>query len=172
MRNLKIWFALLAFASAGSAYAADATIYFSGTFFQPSCTVDSSTVNQTITLASTPVMDFATVGSAVNPQAFSLSLTNCAAGTNVSMTMTGTASTVPSVIANTGTAAQVGVQLLLAGSIGATTGTPITLNSAVNLGAVDSTNSMTIPLVAQYYRLGTLTAGTVATTVTVSFTYN
>jgi major type 1 subunit fimbrin (pilin) len=154
------------------ALAADANLNFSGMILQPSCTVDSSTANQTVTLGSVPIANFASVGSTENPTAFNLSLVNCSAGTNVTMTVAGTMDTVPSVLQNTGTAAKVGVQILQAGSVGATSGTPVALNNAINLGVVDSTDTMTVPLVAQFYRLGTMTAGTVAATATVSFTYN
>lgn len=172
MRNFLFLLLILAFAVSRSACAADATLNFTGTILTPSCTVDSSTANQTIQLGSAPIMNFAAIGSTGNPQGFSLKLIDCDAGANVTMTVNGTMDTVPSVLQNTGTAAQVGVQLLLASGVGATTGTPLTLNSAINLGAVGSTNSMTIPMVAQFYRLGSLTAGTVAATATVNFTYN
>jgi major type 1 subunit fimbrin (pilin) len=150
----------------------DATISFTGTFVQPTCTVDSSTANQTITLATAAITSFTAVGSTTNPIAFNMILDNCVPTTQVTMTVSGTIDTVASVLKNTGTAAQVGVQILQAGSVGATSGTPITLNSAINLGVVNSTNSMTIPFVAQYYQLGTVTAGTVAAIATVNFTYN
>lgn len=168
---------VLALVSAGHAFALnttypDATISFSGTFIQPTCTVDSSTVNQTIALDTAQVTSFTSVGSVANPKAFNMLLDNCAPNTQVTMTVTGTMDTATSVLKNTGTAAQVGVQILQAGSVGATTGTPVVLNSAINLGTVDATNSMTIPFVAQYYGLGTVTPGTVSATATVNFTYN
>jgi major type 1 subunit fimbrin (pilin) len=172
MRIAMLLAALLVASQAAPAFAADAMLNFSGTILPPSCTVDSSSANQTITLDTTPVQNFAAVGSTASPAAISLSLINCTAGANVTITVSGTMDTVASVLKNTGTATQVGVQILKATSVGATTGTPITLNSAVNIGVVGSTNSMTVPLVAQYYRLGALTAGTVATTATVNFTYN
>ncbi len=153
-------------------FAADANLNFSGSFWQPSCDVDSSTASQTINLGSAPIVNFASVGSTSNPTPFNLSLSNCLAGTNVTMSVSGTMDTVASVLKNTGTATQVGVQILQASSVGATTGTPVTLNSAVSLGTVGSTNAMTIPFVAQFYRLGALTAGTVAATATINFTYN
>lgn len=134
--------------------------------------MDSSTSNQTIDLQSANAGDFAAVGATKNATAFSLKLTNCSPSAKVSMTVTGTSDTVASVLKNTGTATQVGVQLLLASSVGATTGTPLTLNSALSLGTVDATNAMTIPMVAQFYRIGTLTAGTVTSAATVDFTYN
>jgi major type 1 subunit fimbrin (pilin) len=164
--------AALAFAGAGPAYAADATVSFSGTFLQPSCTVDSSSANQTISLGTASIVEFPSVGSTKNPQSFSVNLTGCAPGTQVTMTVVGTVDTVTSVLQNTGTATQVGIQLLQASSVGATTGTPITLNSAKVIGVVDTTNSMTIPMVAQFYRLGSVGAGTVTSTATINFMYN
>jgi major type 1 subunit fimbrin (pilin) len=157
---------------AGSAFAADATLNFSGTILQPSCTVDSSTANQTVTLDSTPIANFGSVGSTAAAKGVNLNLINCSAGTIVTMTVAGTMDTVASVLKNTGTATQVGVQILRASSVGSTTGTPIALNSAISLGTVGSSGAMTVPFVLQYYRLGALTAGTVAATATVNFTYN
>ncbi|NLP61777.1 type 1 fimbrial protein [Paraburkholderia sacchari] len=163
--------ALLAATAAGPVFAADATLTFTGTINPPSCTVDTSTANQTIALGTASIVDFGAVGSISNAQGFNLNLTNCDAGAKVTMTVSGTASSVASVLQNTGTATQVGVQLLKAASVGATTGTPITLNGALVLGAVGGA-SLTIPMVAQFYRLGTMTAGSVAATATVNFTYN
>ncbi|MFP6562601.1 fimbrial protein [Paraburkholderia sp. B3] len=165
-------FAILMSVMTGSAFAADATLTFTGTFLTPSCTIDSASQNQTVPLGSAPISNFASVGSTSNPTAFNLNLTDCAPGTNVTMTVAGTMDTVQSVLQSTGTATGMGVQILLAGSVGATTGTPVTLNNAVNLGVVGSTNAMTVPFVVQFYRLSTLTAGTVAATATVNFTYN
>jgi major type 1 subunit fimbrin (pilin) len=173
MRRSQLLLFMFAALAAAPAFAqSDATLTFSGTILPPSCDVDSSSQNQTVTLASTPIMNFAAVGSTASPQAVSLNLINCPVGTNVTMTVSGTMDTVASVLQNTGNATGVGVQLLSASSVGATTGTPVTLNSASSLGTVGSTGTMTVPFVAQYYRLGTMTAGTVAATATVSFTYN
>jgi major type 1 subunit fimbrin (pilin) len=175
MRTLKLLMGVLvagAVTATAPAFAIDATLYFTGQISQPSCTVDTSSQNQTVSLGSASVTDFAAVGSTLNATAFNMLLTSCAPGTKVTMTVNGTMNTVASVLQNTGTATQLGVQLLKAASVGGTTGTPITLNSAVNLGTVDATNTMTIPMVAQFYRLGTLTAGSVTATATVNFTYN
>ncbi|MFX1762714.1 fimbrial protein [Paraburkholderia sp. A1RI-2L] len=172
MRRLEWLVALLAAMAAGSAFAADANLNFAGTIRQPSCDVDSSSVNKIVPLGSAPLVDFSAVGSTGNATAFNLNLVNCAVGTSVTMSMTGTIDTVSSVLKNTGTATQVGVQILKASSVGATTGAPVVINSAVSLGTVDGTGAMTIPMVAQFYRLGTLTAGSVTATATVNFTYN
>jgi major type 1 subunit fimbrin (pilin) len=154
------------------AFAGDANLTFTGTIQQPSCDVGTSSANQTVNLGSVPVMNFAAVGSAANPTAFSVNLVNCTAAVNVTMTVAGTMDTVPSVLQNTGTARQVGVQILQASRVGGTTGTPVTLNSAVSLGSVDGSGAMTIPFVAQFYRIGTLVAGSVLATATINFTYN
>ncbi|SAL01165.1 fimbrial protein [Caballeronia calidae] len=168
----KALFGILVATAAGSAFAVapDAYLYFEGDILPASCTVDTTTANQTIQLGSVTVSNF--TGTTSNPAAFNLKLTNCSAGAKVSMTITGTMDTVASVLKNTGAAQQVGVQLLTASSVGATTGTPFTLNSATNMGTVDASNSMTIPMVAQFYKLGALTAGSVNASATVAFTYN
>jgi major type 1 subunit fimbrin (pilin) len=172
---VKIFLALLATAAADSAFAVpDATLYFNGNILAASCTVDPGSVTQTITLDSALVTSFAAVGSTQNPKAFNLQLTNCTNGAHVTMTVSGTSDTVASVLKNTsGSATQVGIQLLLASAAGGTTGTAITLNSgSIDMGTVGATNALTIPMVAQYYRLGAMTAGTVGSTATVNFTYN
>ncbi|WP_244817047.1 fimbrial protein [Caballeronia sp. Lep1P3] len=172
MNRLKLGVAVLGLMSAGSTFAADATLTFTGTIILPTCTVDPNSVTQSILLGTARTTDFTAVGDTKNATAFDLKLNNCAANTNVSMTVNGTSDTVQSVLKNTGTAAQVGVQLLKAANTGGTTGSPVALNTAMTLGAVDATNAMTIPLVAQFYRLGTMTSGTVSATATVNFAYN
>ncbi|MDR5856696.1 fimbrial protein [Caballeronia sp. LZ062] len=159
-------------ATASSAFAADATLTFTGTIILPTCTVDPSSVTQTIPLGTARTTDFAGVGDVKNATPFNLKLNNCAANTAVSMTINGTADTVQSVLKNTGTATQVGVQLLKAVNVGDTSGSPITLNTSATIGTVDATNALTIPMVAQFYRLGTMTGGTVSAAATVNFAYN
>ncbi|SAK42409.1 type-1 fimbrial protein [Caballeronia pedi] len=171
-QSIKVVLSISAMTMTGAALAADANLNFTGQILTSSCTVDTGSVTQTINLQSAYVSSFAAVGATSNPTPFSLKLTNCSPSAKVSMTVAGTMDTVASVLKNTGLATQVGVQLLQASAIGGTTGTPITLNSAISLGTVDATASMTIPMVAQFYRLGTMTAGTVTTSATVNFTYN
>lgn len=172
MKKLKIGLVALGLTSAASAFAADATLTFTGTIILPTCTVDSNSVNQTIALGTARTTDFAAVGNTQNPTAFNIALNSCAPNTNVAMTVNGTSDTVQSVLKNTGTAGQVGVQLLKAVNAGDTTGSPITLNSSLNIGTVGATNTLTIPMVAQFYRLGAMTGGTVSATATVNFAYN
>ncbi|MDR5774061.1 fimbrial protein [Caballeronia sp. LP006] len=172
MNKLKLILVVSALAAAKSVFAVDATLNFTGTIILPTCTVDSSSANQTISLDTAKTTDFAAVGSTQNPRPFNVKLAACATNTNVTMTVNGTNDTLTSVLKNTGSAAQVGVQLLKASNVGDTTGSPITLGSAESLGAVDQTNEMTIPMVAQFYRLGAMTGGTVTAVATVNFAYN
>ena len=159
--------------AAVTAFSADANLNFTGTIYLPSCTVDSSTANQTIPLGTAKTTDFLAVNSTANPYAFNIKLISCSPGTVVTMTVSGNpVASYPSVLQSTGSASQVGVQLLKAASAGATTGVPLSLNTAAAQGTVDATNTMTIPLVAQFYRLGTMTAGSVVASATVNFVYN
>ncbi|WP_277185090.1 fimbrial protein [Caballeronia sp. BR00000012568055] len=172
---VKLALAMLAMSATHSAFAApDATLYFNGNILAASCTVDPDSVTRTITLDPAVVTSFPSVGTTQNPKAFDLHLTNCTNGVHVTMAVSGTSDTVASVLKNTtGSATQVGIQLLLASASGGTTGNAITLNSgSIDMGTVGATNALTIPMVAQYYRLGTMTAGTVGSTATVNFTYN
>jgi major type 1 subunit fimbrin (pilin) len=173
MNKLTVALGALAIASSSPTFAADATLTFTGTILLPTCTVDPDSKNQTIDLGTARTTDFVAIGDTKNPQAFNLKLTGCAASTKVAMTVNGTTDTVNSVLKNSGgTATMVGVQLLKAVNVGDTTGAPITLGSTMQLGTVDATLAMTIPLVAQFYRLGTMTSGTVSTVATVDFAYN
>jgi major type 1 subunit fimbrin (pilin) len=157
---------------ASSAYSADATLNFTGNILLPTCSVDTSATQSSITLDTAKTTDFAAVGDTQNPVAFNVALKNCAPNTNVAMTVSGTIDTVGSVLKNTGVAAQVGVQLLKAAKSGDTTGTPLSLNTSATQGTVDASGTMTIPMVARYYRLGTMTGNTVVATATVDFVYN
>ncbi|KMZ12412.1 type 1 fimbriae major subunit FimA [Candidatus Burkholderia humilis] len=168
----KILLAFFVTTAAGSVFAADANLNFTGQILAASCSVDSSSANQTIDLGSAYVGTFASVGSISNAKAFNINLNNCSANAKVSMNVTGTMDSVVSVLKNTGSATGVGIQLLSASAVGSTTGTPITLNSTISVGTVNASNAMTIPFAAQFYRLGTMTAGSVTTTATVNFTYN
>lgn len=172
MKTIKYITAALALVAAGSTFAADVTLNFSGTLILPTCSVTTGTANQTIPLGTARTTDFAAVGSTQNPAAFEIDLQSCTSGTNVTMTVSGTqVGANVGVLASTGSAAGVGVQLLTTATVGATTGTPLALNSAISRGAISGT-TMTIPLAAQMYRTGTMSAGNIAAIATVNFTYN
>jgi major type 1 subunit fimbrin (pilin) len=171
--RLKVLLAIGTMLGANSAFSADATLTFTGNIILPTCTVDTTGTASNVPLAPAKTTDFAVVGDTQNPAAFNVKLINCVTNTNVTMTVSGTTDTLAgSVLKSTGTAEQVGVQLLKATKSGDTTGTPLTLNTAAAQGIVDGTGTMTIPMVARYYRLGTMTGGTVIASATVSFTYN
>jgi major type 1 subunit fimbrin (pilin) len=172
MNRLKALLAIGTMLGASSAFSADATLTFTGNILLPTCSVDTTGTASNVPLATAKTTDFAAVGDTQNPVAFNVKLTNCAVNTNVKMTVSGTIDTVPSVLKSTGQAAQVGVQLLKATTSGDTTGTPLSLNTAMAMGVVDASGTMTIPMVARYYRLGTMTGGTVLSTATVDFAYN
>ncbi len=172
MKQLNIALAALAIMGSTSAQAADATLTFTGTIILPTCTPDTNTVTKTVPFGTAKTTDFAAVGSTKNATAFDLKLVSCAPNTNVTMTISGTSDTLTSVLKNTGTAAQVSVQLLKAQKSSDTIGTAITLGSASALGVVDGTNTMTIPMVGQFYRLGTMSGGTVSAVATANFQYN
>jgi major type 1 subunit fimbrin (pilin) len=170
--GLKVLLAIGTMLGASSAFSADATLTFTGNIILPTCTVDTTGTASNVPLASAKTTDFAAVGDTQNPAAFNVKLINCVTNTNVTMTVSGTTDTVGSVLKSTGTASQVGVQLLKATASGDTTGTPLQLNAAAAQGVIDASGTMTIPMVARYYRLGTMTGGTVVATATVDFTYN
>jgi major type 1 subunit fimbrin (pilin) len=172
MRIASFVLALIVSMNAATAFAADAVMNFNGNILAASCDVDTATASQTIDLKAASISSFTGVGSTSNATAFNVKLLNCSTGAKVTMTLQGTIDTVASVLKNTGTATRVGVQFLQASSVGAITGSAMPLNSAISLGAVDATNTMTIPLVAQMYQLGTMTAGTISATATLNFTYN
>ncbi|MDR5778896.1 fimbrial protein [Caballeronia sp. LZ065] len=149
-----------------------ATFSFYGSILASSCFPNPATLPQVVTLATVPVADF--TGATSGAKAFVIELSGCQPETSLTMSVSGTTDTLPTVLKNlNGSAARVGVQLLLASGPGATTGTPIPINGdAVPLGTSGPTGTMIIPLVAQYYRLGGMSAGTVGVTATVTFTYD
>ncbi|MDR5833374.1 fimbrial protein [Caballeronia sp. LZ034LL] len=173
MRGIRLMAAVSMMLCARAALAgSQATFSFYGSILAPSCVPDPATLPQVITLATVPVAEF--VATTSGAKAFVIELSGCQPQTPVSMSVSGTIDTFPTVLKNlNGSATQVGVQLLLASGPGATTGTPIPVNGdAVALGTSGPTGTMIIPLVAQYYRLGALSAGTVGVMATVTFTYN
>ncbi|MDR5877430.1 fimbrial protein [Caballeronia sp. LZ032] len=173
MRGIRLMTAVSMLLGAQAALASSqATFSFYGTILPPSCIPNPATLPQVVTLSTVAVTDF--TGATSGAKAFVIELSGCQPQTSLAMSVSGTTDTLPTVLKNlSGSAAQVGVQLLLASRPGATTGTPIPINGdAVALGTSGPTGTMIIPLVAQYYRLGALSAGTVGVTATVTFTYD
>ncbi|WJV38360.1 fimbrial protein [Raoultella terrigena] len=136
-------------------------------FIPPMCTVANSSL--TVTLPTIKTSDLNTIGATAGGTPFSIGLADCVLQTGVVMSMNGTTDGVSSVLKNTGTASGVGVQLLNGG----VNGSPLILNSAMDMGNVGLNTTMTIPLAANYYQIGQLVgSGTVLATSTVTFTYN
>jgi type 1 fimbria pilin len=122
-----------------------------------SCTVTSTTANQTIPLATVSPAMLASAGAVIAKTPFSIDLL-CDAGVKVAATFTSASgnSGVASVLASTGTATGIGVQLLDASQ------TPIVLDTPRQLTS-GTTGNMSFPFYGQYYRLGAapVTAGSV-----------
>ncbi|MBL5902945.1 fimbrial protein [Serratia fonticola] len=136
-------------------------------FVPPMCTVASD--SQTLTVKLPPInasqMNVA-VGTTAQDTAFNLNLIDCISQSGITMTMNGTISTLSSVLKNTGSATGVNVQILHSGS-------PITMNSPINVGNTNSDTAYTIPLTARYYQSTASTMpGSVSTTSTITLTYN
>ncbi|SAL16258.1 fimbrial protein [Caballeronia peredens] len=166
----KLLLAVLVSTAAGSALADSALITYEGKIQDPTCTIKSDSASQTIDLKTASVSDFKSVGAVMNATAFNIQLIDCTPGITASMTVAGTSGSVPNVLRNTGSAANLGVQLLLAANVNDTTGSPIVFGNVISRSIATTTH--TVPMVAQMYRTGNLGAGTVAATATVSFTYN
>jgi type 1 fimbria pilin len=99
---------------------------------------------------------------------FSLSITGCPNGTKLAISFSGTQDgTATTVTQSTGSATNVGVQLLTS----AKAAVDITGTQTTNLGTVANGGSMTVPYYAQYYATGQATSGTVNAAVTYTLTY-
>ena len=111
----------------------------------------------------------------VAPQAFDLTAT-CSSAVSAAFTFAGTADTVDGVrFANTstGTGAATGVGIWFYSTTGGNTdipanGTTIQRTRTVNLNA---TGTAVLPLAAAYWRVGTVTTGSVSTQITVTMAY-
>ncbi len=132
-------------------------------FVNPSCTITAGTANQAVTLPTALTSDFVAVGTTAKPTDFTISLENCVTETIASMQLDGT-TVAPTVLANTGSASGVGIQVTQNGS-------PITFGQALNLGNVGSSQTMDVPMIARYYRTGAMSGGNVASVATISMSY-
>lgn len=130
----------------------------SGTQVRPvTCSVTSETANQTISMAQIKPSMLPSAGAVTAQTPFSIAL-NCDSGVSVAVTFTSASgnSGIDSVLASTGTAQGVGVQLLNASQ------TPIKLDTALQL-TWSTPGNRSFQFFGQYYRLGTAeaTPGTV-----------
>ncbi|MCR4540094.1 type 1 fimbrial protein [Pseudomonas sp. 18.1.10] len=130
------------------------------------CDLEAGDVNRTITLPEVRVRDF---DSAISAGAHDFELTaNCSDASDVTFRFTGTpAPDNPTLFANTGSAG--GVALWLYSRLG---GTPQTLSANDTRTVVVTGNRAVLPLGAAYHKNGTVSQGTLASTATVTITYN
>lgn len=157
---------LPAFTFVGSAAASDTgTVHVTGNLLAGSCSVTGGT-DLTFNLAPVSTGGLPNVNSTAGRTEQSLNL-SCDEDTTVYMTVTGTSvADNPTVIASTGSAQGVGLQLLDVTN----NNTPITLGARWMV--INQTGTTTaIPLAAQYIRTGSLTSGTVKATVTYTLDY-
>ncbi|MHC0025532.1 fimbrial protein [Enterobacter vonholyi] len=192
MNNSMIKKSLLATALLVAAHGAMAanptsTINVSGNITTSTCTIAASNVNQTVNLPSSLTSDLLN-GATLKPVTFQFGITNCSStyskatatvnGTTAGSDVTGYGNN--AVIANTGSATNVGIGLIGSSSVGSTPAgaLPVGTASAVaTLTAVGgaTTTSGTLYLGAQIVPLTKAVAagaGTVAGTATVTFTYS
>lgn len=112
------------------------------------CSVSSATANQTVTLPTIGTSTLGAAGAVAGKTSFKLDLI-CQPGVKVAVTFSSTSGNtgVPSVLASTGSAQGVGVQLLDSAQA------PLALDSALPLTA-GTTGNTSFTFFAQYYRLG------------------
>lgn len=132
-------------------------------FVDPTCSITAGTANQAVELDQAAATDLPAVGSAARPKDFNVAFENCAVATAVRLRIDGTAAA-PSVLANTGSAAGVGVQLLFKGN-------PLALNTTFEAGNAGTGQTVDVPLQARYYRIGPITGGSVSSVATLTATY-
>lgn len=190
MNNSMIKKSLLATAlllAAQGAMAVSSTVNVSGTITAQTCAISAADVNKTIALtpnSSTQLQN----ASVLIPTTFSFGISGCASTlTKATATIGGTTANSDvngygnaAVIANTGTATNVGIGFLGLTSVGSSPAGALpvgTVSAVAPLAAVGSatTNSGTLYLAAQIVPLVSATlpvAGTVAGTATVTFTYS
>ncbi len=146
-------------------------ITFKGQVDDVTCTVTVNGTESTpiILLQTAKTSNLAAAGNTAMPTEFNLQLTDCGAAKTATAQLVGNNVTTNGNLKNTGTAANVSIQIL-------DKGTPIKFvgNTAVEAGkdTALASGSGTIPLVAQYYAETTgVTAGTVQATMQYAVTY-
>jgi type 1 fimbria pilin len=139
-----------------------------GTAVRPvTCSVTSATANQTIPMATVSPSMLPSAGAVAAKTPFSIALI-CESGVSVAVTFTSASgnSGIDSVLASSGTATGVGVQLLDASQ------KPVTLDTALQL-TPGTTGNASFQFFGQYYRVGSAeaTAGTVRATTIFTMSY-
>ncbi|SUW63738.1 long polar fimbrial protein LpfA [Buttiauxella agrestis] len=162
--------ALMSLALAGAAQAADVTINISGKIVASPCVVDGSSdinvdLGQTLQAA-----DLSTAGSTSSWVPFTISMKNCPTSTtNVIATFggTGDAADLTRLYTNTGTASNVAVEL----QSNDASNTPLGNTKSMTIPRTGS-NTAVFPLQSRVWSKGNASTGTVASVVSVAFTYN
>jgi len=131
-------------------------------------------LNVPVTLPAVLTSQLGSIGVTAGMTSVQLNLTGCPAGTPVSISFSGTAATIsgtPSttVLASSGSAQNVGVQLLSNGSSPA----PVDITGSVKspLGTTSSSGSLSATYYAQYYATGMAGPGNVNATAVYTLTY-
>lgn len=131
-------------------------------------------LNVPVTLPAVLTSQLGSIGATAGMMPVQLNLTGCPASTPVSISFSGTAATIsgtPSttVLASSGSAQNVGVQLLSNGS--SPTAVDITGSVKSPLGTTSSSGSLSATYYAQYYATGTAGPGNVNATAVYTLTY-
>lgn len=134
----------------------------------PSCSLTTAQPNFTVTLPTVSTKSLGAAGATAGATAFNVAY-NCPSSLTVYMYMTtanpgsGSGLMMPDGVTCTGSATNVGLQLLLNAQ-------PVTFNSSQKIGTVSG--NLTVPFVVQYYATATpVGAGSVCTTATYTLTY-
>lgn len=164
--------ALIAAASATVAMADTDTITFNGLVVEDTCktTLTGGASATAVTLPTVPTTALTTAGNTAGQTPFSLSVAGCSAtatgGIHYTLTPSAYASN-DNLLANTGTATYVGVEILEGSNPIAFAGAPHqTDNVTLNSGAGS------VSLAARYNATGTATAGTVISALNWTLVYN
>ena len=166
--------ALIAAASATVAMADTGTITFNGLVVANTCTtaLTGGASATAVTLPTVLTSALATAGNTAGDTAFSLNVTGCdatAATRGIHYTLTPSAydATNNSLIANTGLATNVGVEILEGATPIAFAGAPHQTNNVVLTGGAGN-----VALAARYKATGVATAGTVTSVLNWTLVYN
>lgn len=133
----------------------------------PTCTINAGSAAQVITLPAISTATLAARGSVSGMKAFSIGLT-CQTGVNATIAWTSSQSTTTAgLMTSTGTANNVGVQLLDQDQ------DPVVWNTATTVTGASAGGVVTLPYYAQYYRSGNgnVSVGTVSSKATFTVNY-
>jgi type 1 fimbria pilin len=134
------------------------------TIIDPACSVNTTPIN--VTLPTVSVGAMASVGATAGTTPFAIALT-CSSGAtlDIELDYAGTASNITGVLTKTsGSSAGVGLRLLDQNY------NPVVFGATTVVGSTP-TGALSIPYYAQYYRTGTVTAGSINASATFTLSY-